>query len=580
MRENIKKVYKKITISAQAEERIKQEIIKQEKNMDSDIEESIVFNMEFEKKNTGVKKGFKKDFIIAAIIFFIIFVGAGALFINNKTSLKDKRGKEENKKAELELYNGYISCMEFEASGSEDSRNIVITESSVIENIEEIIYNAADSLEETNSEYSKNPLEYSISITRKEVEDDTVVEKNDIIEFYRNYFVVNSKAYLLTDYEKTVEKIEKEIKDYITVEKNLEIITTFSEASNPEEYIKNHEKECENIVSLGEKALNYMLYEFERGNGDGLRGAVMKELCIRLLGDKYNVEDVSYSTAQEWYEKLDKTFMGIRYMPEFILHSDNKIEKLAFRAACEYNQEVLKDFYKERAKEYFTAVYPNVVDYNEEDGKLNIFAYVNSIRMKCYNGILHEEMRETLPVLIVYTKEENGEYIFTDYKELQEAIGEEELEEFEKNFESIIPDLLLRYTRDYSLNIKGIFLENVYYPWNIIKENEYIQYAEAGYYDDDNEKDVFLLCRDINSDEGTIRLSFGNGITADVDSEYEIEGIESVQRGDIDSDGELEILIYEKYTVLADLNDTIKVLRQKKNVPKKYILSTEYYKRK
>jgi hypothetical protein len=70
------------------------------------------------------------------------------------------------------------------------------------------------------------------------------------------------------------------------VEENLAIIMSSpKQASNPYAYIQAHQEEYENIKKLGgEKALQYMLSQFESGNVEGLRGHIMMQLCKELLG--------------------------------------------------------------------------------------------------------------------------------------------------------------------------------------------------------------------------------------------------------------------------------------------------------
>ncbi|MFY9172537.1 MAG: M56 family metallopeptidase, partial [Petrimonas mucosa] len=60
------------------------------------------------------------------------------------------------------------------------------------------------------------------------------------------------------------------------VEENLAIIMSSpKQASNPHAYIQAHQEEYENIKKLGgEKALQYMLSQFESGNAEGLRGHI------------------------------------------------------------------------------------------------------------------------------------------------------------------------------------------------------------------------------------------------------------------------------------------------------------------
>jgi len=96
--------------------------------------------------------------------------------------------------------------------------------------------------------------------------------------------------------EKAIEKI---------VEENLSVIMSSPKtSSNPQDYIDAHQDAYENIKKFGgENALEYMLSQFEAGNGEGLRGQLMMRLCKELLGVRNNVTDESLS-PQEWYAAL------------------------------------------------------------------------------------------------------------------------------------------------------------------------------------------------------------------------------------------------------------------------------------
>jgi hypothetical protein len=46
-----------------------------------------------------------------------------------------------------------------------------------------------------------------------------------------------------------------------------------------------------------------MLFQFNNGNAEGLRGQIMMQLCKELLGVRNNVTDKTL-TPQEWYNAL------------------------------------------------------------------------------------------------------------------------------------------------------------------------------------------------------------------------------------------------------------------------------------
>ncbi|MGI6563916.1 MAG: hypothetical protein ACOX3Q_15430 [Clostridia bacterium] len=82
----------------------------------------------------------------------------------------------------------------------------------------------------------------------------------------------------------------------------VEDLLAMIKASDPKAYIQAHQEENETIIKLGgEKALSYMLSQFEEGNAEGLY--IMMELCKDILGVRNNVSDETLS-PWEWYEAL------------------------------------------------------------------------------------------------------------------------------------------------------------------------------------------------------------------------------------------------------------------------------------
>lgn len=91
------------------------------------------------------------------------------------------------------------------------------------------------------------------------------------------------------------------------VEKNLEIIMSSPKtSSNSSDYIKIHRKEYENILKMGDEALEYMLSLFKDKKTKGLKSHIMMSLCIDLLGDRNNVKEGSYTSPEQWYEKFSQ----------------------------------------------------------------------------------------------------------------------------------------------------------------------------------------------------------------------------------------------------------------------------------
>jgi len=85
------------------------------------------------------------------------------------------------------------------------------------------------------------------------------------------------------------------------VERNLDVITEPSPVSNPYYYIGAHKAEYDEIVALGDAALQYMFSIFDKGNQHGLRGHVMASACRDILGVDFEF-NASIDTGQKWYD--------------------------------------------------------------------------------------------------------------------------------------------------------------------------------------------------------------------------------------------------------------------------------------
>jgi hypothetical protein len=96
---------------------------------------------------------------------------------------------------------------------------------------------------------------------------------------------------------------EKEMDIIQQVERDLEKIVTSSEvsklSSNPNDYIKVHESEFNNIVEQKQIALTHFLNKFAKSNEDGLEEYIMAAACSRILGKKDPVHE--WASGKEWY---------------------------------------------------------------------------------------------------------------------------------------------------------------------------------------------------------------------------------------------------------------------------------------
>ena len=195
------------------------------------------------------------------------------------------------------------------------------------------------------------------------------------------------------------------------VEENLAIIMSSpKQASNPHAYIQAHQEEYENIKKLGgEKALQYMLSQFESGNAEGLRGHIMMQLCKELLGVRNNVTDETL-TPQEWYGAL-----SIRQevkLPDFEYDGSDPIEKLVYATEIEKNSQPQRGF---------TIVAPKIFGSYEEDGLLKVFVTTFSATYKLYGNVLDEVGGSVIPSAITYKKDNSGNYVLEKYEQAKDG---------------------------------------------------------------------------------------------------------------------------------------------------------------
>ena len=88
-----------------------------------------------------------------------------------------------------------------------------------------------------------------------------------------------------------------------TIERNLDIITSSPAfSSNSGDYIDAHKTEYDEIVALGNNALQYMISRFDEGGQTGLRGHIMAAACRDILGMNFEY-DAAIDTGQKWYDE-------------------------------------------------------------------------------------------------------------------------------------------------------------------------------------------------------------------------------------------------------------------------------------
>lgn len=208
------------------------------------------------------------------------------------------------------------------------------------------------------------------------------------------------------DPHKEEDNIEKFIED--SLEK---ILSSPKESSNPQDYINAHNDEYEDIIKRGDKALNYLLGQFEIGNIEGLRGQIMMSLSKELLGARNNVTDNSLS-PQEWYHALE-----IRQevsISDFRYDGGDPIEKLVYETEMERDSGSPK-------REGFIVLAPIIYGSYEEEDMLKVFVTNYSQTYKLYENTLSEVGGSVIPVAITYKKDGNGDYILDKYEQARDG---------------------------------------------------------------------------------------------------------------------------------------------------------------
>jgi beta-lactamase regulating signal transducer with metallopeptidase domain len=205
------------------------------------------------------------------------------------------------------------------------------------------------------------------------------------------------------------------------VEKSLGIIMSSpKESSNPNDYIKAHQKEYENILKMGDEALQYMLSSFNSEMNKGLRSHIMMSLCIDLLGERNNVKAGSYTSPEEWYSKLSPN--KAEKLPEFKYQTEDKIEAMVYSAA-------LNKYTRVKNGDSVTIVAPHIFGTYEKGIELKIFATVYYNEFKLYDKAFSGVSGGIVPAAIVYTKNNDGSYAFEKYVEAMDG------SEFKKSIE-------------------------------------------------------------------------------------------------------------------------------------------------
>ncbi len=169
------------------------------------------------------------------------------------------------------------------------------------------------------------------------------------------------------------EAITEENKEaYIRIESALEeMVDAPILNSSVEEYVYSNEEAFKTIASEGDLAVEYMLSEFEKGKGEGLRGTIMAELC-RII-DGVNADVGEYATGEEWYEKyINRKRIDI---PDYENRDENEITKLVY-----------DKYYQKSDDDAFKIFGVKVYDYVLEEDKLKVFSFIEDHKFRLYQN--------------------------------------------------------------------------------------------------------------------------------------------------------------------------------------------------
>jgi len=269
-------------------------------------------------------------------------------------------------------------------------------------------------------------------------------------------------------------------KSFEFVENNLSIIMSSpKESSNPMDYIKAHQMEYGNIIKYGnEEVLEYLLFQFENNNVEGLRGQLIMRICKVLLGQRNNVMDESLS-PMEWFDKFDMRQEII--LPDFSYDGTDLVEKLVYETEIEKNKS---------NRGGFTIIAPRIFGSYEEENKLKVFVTTFTSSYRLYGNVLSHESGGIVPVAITYIKNSDGSYSLEEYNRAMDgSYFASSIKEFctmpvsGKNINGLADEILDNYG-DYE-DIKKLERENLIKHLNA--NNQYGVYIYNEHYDQPSE---------------------------------------------------------------------------------------------
>ncbi|MEX1031349.1 MAG: hypothetical protein WDZ91_15085 [Paenibacillaceae bacterium] len=106
-------------------------------------------------------------------------------------------------------------------------------------------------------------------------------------------------------FEKVVNMGEQKIATEQIIDQKLGVIMSSpATASNPHDYIKEHQAEFDYLVSKGDVTLDHFLNKFNVTDENGLQEYIMALACADIVNDEETLE--TWSSGREWYQQYIK----------------------------------------------------------------------------------------------------------------------------------------------------------------------------------------------------------------------------------------------------------------------------------
>jgi beta-lactamase regulating signal transducer with metallopeptidase domain len=222
---------------------------------------------------------------------------------------------------------------------------------------------------------------------------------------------------------------EPEDKVYTRVKFLLDqIIHSGSASSNPYDYI-NESQDFEELVSIGEPAMQSMFGMFAEQHDDGLKEYIMAAACARILGVYDEERGIGITSGKEWFIKYgqfgldDLHFSDVDYN-DFQNTGTIKDEIYLPERTDKTNlEEVLSDYILARQRHAFymgekAFEAHHILQTEEADGMVSVYMLVRFAWFEFQDGIFASVSGTGgIPVKMELKKSENGQYEVISYKE-------------------------------------------------------------------------------------------------------------------------------------------------------------------